>query len=285
MNNYERIQKAINYIEENLDREIDIAEVAVRACFSVPHFYRIFHSLTGHTVKEYIRSRRLSEAARRLKPEGARIIDLSFDYLFGSQEAFTRAFKEYFGITPGAYKEAGAKLALLPALNLAEKYFDTGANELFPDPRIKVLKHLEPMRVASYRAVSASPELEAWDKLLEWAGSHDLLGPDRPYRMFGFDNPTPSKEKAVYGYEVWITVEDDISGSDDITVKTFPGGLYAVTGTTIGDIKDAWNHFNTWLKISKYKSGKHQCLEEHLAPLQKPDQATPLDLYLPLSDK
>lgn len=283
MNSYERIQKAIDYIESNLDGDIILDRAALEACFSLSHFYRMFHALTGHAVKEYIRKRRLSEAARRLVLSDDRLIDICFDYGFDYQESFTRAFKEMFGVPPGKYRKRERPDELLARLDLIEKYFSDGeANTI--DPKIKVLKQIEPLRVASCRVLSETPEKDAFNLIMEWADRNGVLTSPKPYRLFGFDNPGPAKDKKAYGYEFWITVEPGLKESGPVVMKDFAGGLYAVTGTTIENIALAWKNFMIWLEVSRYSHGGHRCLEEHLAISGPPDEKTQIDLYLPLAE-
>jgi AraC family transcriptional regulator len=284
MNCYERIQRSIDYIEDHLTAPMRLEEVAQQACFSLSHYYRMFHALTGHTVKDYIRKRRLSEAAMRLFSSDDKIIDICFDYQFEYQESFTRAFKNAYGLSPATYRQTGLPETLLPRLNLIEEYF-INPDMTIPDPKIKVLKKLSPMRVAYYRAISKTPERDAIDTLLAWADKKGLLIQSSPYRLFGFDNPPPGPENPVYGYEIWMTVSPKVKPSGKIKIKKFPGGHYAVTGTTVAGIQQAWRHFMAWLKISKYTEGTHQCLEEHLSPAGTPEESTQIDLYLPLSPK
>ncbi|MDH4156546.1 MAG: AraC family transcriptional regulator [candidate division Zixibacteria bacterium] len=283
MNSYERIQNAIDYIEENLRQPLGLEAVASRAFFSLSQFYRMFHALTGHTVKDYIRKRRLSEAAHRLVFTDDRIIDICFDYCFEYQESFTRAFSKMFGSAPGSFRKNKELPPLFEQLDLIEHYFAPNEQQAPADPRIKVLKEIPPMRVASCRAVSATPEHDAWRTLMDWADKNGLLAPSRPYRLFGFDNPGPSENCPTHGYEFWITAGPDIDTSKNIEIKEFPGGLYAVTPTTVAGISGAWKHFIAWLKISRYTHGPHQCLEEHLSPAETPNDKTQIDLYLPLT--
>lgn len=284
MNSYERIQNAIDFIEDNLTTPIRLEEVATRACFSLSHFYRMFHALTGHTVKDYIRKRRLSEAAQRLSSGEDKIIDICFDYQFEYQESFTRAFKSVYGISPAAYRQSMSPKPLLPRLDMIEQYF-LSPDMVVSDPKIKVLKQLEPLRVAIYRAIGKSPERTAINTLLKWADEKGISSQSSPYRIFGFDNPPPNPENPVYGYEIWMTVGPEVKPSGGIEIKDFPGGHYAVTGTTVAGIQQAWKHFMAWLKISRYTEGSHQCLEEHLSPAGTPEESTQIDLYLPLSTK
>jgi hypothetical protein len=69
---------------------------------------------------------------------------------------------------------------------------------------------LEPTRVAAALGYGASPEMEAWGKLLAWAESQGLLAEIHKHRFFGFNNPNPSPGSPNYGYEQWMTVDSSI---------------------------------------------------------------------------
>lgn len=88
---------------------------------------------------------------------------------------------------------------------------------------------LEPMTVATARAVSESPERDAWEKLRTWAELHGLFDDIEEHPVFGFNNPNPSPDRRDYGYEYWIRVDPDAAGSGEIEIKEFAGGRYAVT--------------------------------------------------------
>jgi AraC family transcriptional regulator len=105
----ERIQRGVDHIETRLDDAIDLAHVARAAGLSQWHFQRIFKALTGETLKTYIRSRRLARALERLLARDLRILDIALLAGFESQEAFARAFKDAFGLTPQAYRKIGDK--------------------------------------------------------------------------------------------------------------------------------------------------------------------------------
>ena len=106
----EGIQNAIEYIEENLTEELSIREIAEKACVSAFHFQRIFNTLCGFTMGEYIRNRRLSLAAQELARSDAKVIDVAMKYGYYSPDSFTRAFARFHGISPSAAKLRGARL-------------------------------------------------------------------------------------------------------------------------------------------------------------------------------
>lgn len=112
------IQNAIQYIEDNLTKELDIRRIAEKAYISPFHFQRIFSALCGFTVGEYIRSRRLTAAAQELSLSDAKVIDIALKYGYESHDSFTRAFTKFHGISPSAAKEKGAHLRSFAPLKI-----------------------------------------------------------------------------------------------------------------------------------------------------------------------
>lgn len=101
-----RVYKALRYIDLNLFAKIDLDSIAGSSAFSPFHFHRVFSSLIGMSVSEYVRRRRMSEAAQRLLNIEQGILDLALECHYESQEAFTRAFKNMYDITPGQLRKA-----------------------------------------------------------------------------------------------------------------------------------------------------------------------------------
>lgn len=99
-----RFLKSIEYIEANLFERIAPDEIAQIACFSTFHYCRLFKALIGDSVMGYIRKRRLSIAAQRLACEREEIMTVALTCQFESHEAFTRAFKKMFHVTPKEFK-------------------------------------------------------------------------------------------------------------------------------------------------------------------------------------
>lgn len=97
------VQKMQDYIEKNLDGDINMADLARVSCFSPWHSYRLFKSLTGFTPADYIRRLRLSQSATKLRTENRRIVDVAFEMGFGSVDGYTRAFYREFGCNPKEY--------------------------------------------------------------------------------------------------------------------------------------------------------------------------------------
>jgi AraC family transcriptional regulator len=93
-------QKALWFIESHLGDALTLDEIAAIGGVSRFHMVRAFAAATGLSVMRYLRTRRLSEAARALANGAPDILTLALDADYGSHEAFTRAFRDHFGMTP-----------------------------------------------------------------------------------------------------------------------------------------------------------------------------------------
>jgi DNA gyrase inhibitor GyrI len=147
---------------------------------------------------------------------------------------------------------------------------------------VRIVK-LEPIHIASAHALSASPEGEAFEKLVAWAQPKGLTDDLKTHRIFGFNNPSPTPGSPNYGYEFWMVVGPEVEPEGEIKIKDFDGGLYAVTRCTgVENIHPTWQKLVTWLEDSKHQGGSHQWLEEHLSPIGTPMDELVIDLYAPI---
>ncbi|TQV88242.1 AraC family transcriptional regulator [Aliikangiella coralliicola] len=106
-----RMNLAIEFIEDNLDGEIAIDEVAKIAYSSKYHFHRMFYAIFNVTPAEYIRKRKLTKAAAELVSGDERVIDIASKYGYDSPNAFTRAFRKLHGVNPGKVRSSQVKLS------------------------------------------------------------------------------------------------------------------------------------------------------------------------------
>ncbi len=114
-----RMNQAIDYVENNLNQEIDYEEISrIMGCpFSV--FQRSFTQITGISLSEYVRNRKLTCAAYDLQNTNYKIIDIAMKYGYESSDAFSVAFKRMHGVMPAVARKSGAKLAFYCRLTFA----------------------------------------------------------------------------------------------------------------------------------------------------------------------
>jgi AraC family transcriptional regulator len=116
------VGKALWFIEAHLGDDASLADIAGASGISRYQLLRAFGTATGHSVMRYVRARRLSEAARWLAAGAPDILTVALDAGYGSHEAFTRAFRDQFGLTPEAVRERRClnDLPLMEAIRMDE---------------------------------------------------------------------------------------------------------------------------------------------------------------------
>lgn len=112
MNFYvELINETINYIEDNITERLELHDISERFNISHFHFNRMFKTVTGTTLKQYILGRKLTYALEKLKLTRASVIDIAFETGFEYPETFSRAFKKQFGVSPAVCRSEGLTIS------------------------------------------------------------------------------------------------------------------------------------------------------------------------------
>ena len=130
MNFAKRMNLVLDYIEDNLDGEIDDDKIAMISANSKGMFQRIFTMITDMTLSEYVRKRRLTQAAVDIQNTDAKIIDIAVKYEYNSAEYFASAFKSFHGITPTEARLPNAKLQSFHRLIFNPNLTITGGNNM-----------------------------------------------------------------------------------------------------------------------------------------------------------
>jgi AraC family transcriptional regulator len=112
-----RMMSALDLMEAKMEEPLDIAELAKAAYSSPYHFQRMFFMLTGMTVAEYVRKRRMTLAAQELALSGPKVIDVAMKYCYDSPESFSKAFRKLHGISPSDARNPGVQLKAFPRIS------------------------------------------------------------------------------------------------------------------------------------------------------------------------
>ena len=162
------VGKALWYIESHFSADLTLEEIAALGGVSRYHMTRAFGAATGHSIMRYVRGRRLTEAARALSNGAPDILTLAIEAGYGSHEAFTRAFRDQFGVTP---EEVRAQRRL-DNLNLVEPIkMDETPNSRLQPPRFVDGKALLIAGVADRYNCDSSAAIPAqWQRFLPHFG-------------------------------------------------------------------------------------------------------------------
>lgn len=243
----EHIQKALDYIEENLKNDIAVATLASIAGYSEYHFLRIFKETVRLTPADYIRKRRITEIVRCVTREKRPISDIAFEYGFNSKENFTRAFKKEHHILPTEFRAAQNSLKLYERLTLEHSTYDLNAT----------LITLEEFRLVAYESDEEfAPHF--WNKYNANGWSKKLSG-GKVVEDFGACIWNQTKNKL--DYYIGIREADACGDLANTVTLTIPGGVYAVFHTPpatqidfVNTIHRAWDYIGqVWLPKNGYR--------------------------------
>ncbi|WP_434297736.1 AraC family transcriptional regulator [Clostridium sporogenes] len=284
------LNNTLEYIEKNLHTAINIDDIAKVACSSRYHFQRVFHSLTGFTVTQYIKNRRLTLAAEELVSTDIRIIDIALKYGYESPEAFTKAFKRLHGISPSALKKINGKIKAFPKISFqisikgeCEIIYRIVEKEAFKVFGIG----FETTRIndAAYKEIP-----EFINKIFK-DGTHDrinqVLGNSKGSLLYGFhyDFKENGTRKYMMGYEMPRT-----EISDEFTILQVPKLTWAVF-EGYGDMPDnliiqhIWRRiYSEWFPSSGFEQVEGPCIEKNFWANKKHDEYK-CEVWIPVKTK
>jgi AraC family transcriptional regulator len=284
-----RMHRVQEYIDQHLDEPLELATLAGVAHFSSFHFHRLFAAWMGETFGEYLRRRRLEQAALRLVAQPRlSILDVALAVGFGSAEAFTRAFKARFGLSASAWRrrecEQHAKNSnpdqvnsnLSQATYRLHTHDEAQANEIEEFIMKVTLVDRHPTSIAYLRHVGpyGDPIGRFWQQqVYPWMITNKLLGAPR----YGISHDDPNiavPNQLRYDAGVEVSSEFEVSGP---AFKTkLPGGKYASAefqGTS-RQIADSWKTMlRDWLPSSGMQLDSRP-LFEYYPPDSSYDPAT-----------
>src|SRR5437764_10446971 len=103
----QRIDRVIDYLRGNMDRQPKLEDLATVACFSEFHFHRIFSAVSGETLNNFTNRLRLEKAARLLRYSEQSLTDIALDCGFSSSATFSRAFRAGYDTSPSQFRKSG----------------------------------------------------------------------------------------------------------------------------------------------------------------------------------
>jgi AraC family transcriptional regulator len=261
-----RINSVILYINNNLENEMTIDELASIANFSTFHFHRIFKAVTKESLYSYIQRLRLEKiCCAILNHKDISFTQIAFTYGFNSSSNFSRAFKKRFGFTPSEMKKFSLgtngliqlfddtnkiKLKTKKYKQNIDYYIDwinkngTMSIQNFSKKRVAFVMNQGP-----YHKIK-----DAYTKLFKWANSKCLLNDKSSLVSIYYDNPHVTDESKLR-QAASIVVDKSITASGEVGITDVEGGRFAVGrfNLSLCEFELAWEAMFVWLSESGYK--------------------------------
>ena len=274
-----RINRVIDYIRDNLAGDLRLDVLARVARFSPFHFHRVFKSVVGETLNDYIRRVRAQRAAGQLIHNPTlSITEIAVGCGYSSPSAFAREFRRHFGVSASQFRRGGQESLVRFRREMEERGaefvnpLDLGAIRTEMEIEIDV-REMAPMHVAYVRHVGAYKEIgKAFQHLMRWAGPRRRLWtPDTRVLAVYHDNPDLTPVERLRA-EACITVPEGTKTRGDIGTMTIPGGTFAVAHVEIDESQyaEAWDRLICdWMPRSGYQPDERMCFEMYLNDARK----------------
>lgn len=270
-----RILRVLLHIEEHLDGDLSRDRLAAVACFSPFHFHRLFTAFTGETLHKYIRRLRLERALHRLAYSDESVVNVALGAGFETHEAFSRAFRQAFDLSPTELRERASHRDPFLVLQPNRSPAPPPLGDLNMDVRLETL---EPKPIAFLRNVGPYTGVgEKFQQLYAWAGPKGLLGPQSEVLGVYYDNPevTPAEKLRA---DAAVTVAQGTEPEGDIQIGEIAGGDCAIAthkGSYDGLAESYRWLYGVWLPQSGRVPADAPCFERYL---NNPGDTAPDDL-------
>lgn len=263
------LNNAIEYIEENLDSNIEIDEIAKAALTSRYHFQRMFHAVTGFTLAQYIRNRRLTLAGEELTSKDVKVTDVAIKYGYQSLDAFTKAFQRLHGVRPSNAKKGNVRLKAFPKLSFEISI--RGESEL----NYRIVEK-DTFKVFGVDFVTTTADKALYKEIPAfcekiWAdGTHlkinDFLGFSKMNMLHGihYDFKADGSRRYMMG---WETPDKDMPREyKTVDVSSCVWAVFDGKGNSLNRlaISDLWKRiYIEWFPTSGFEQSEGPCIEKY----------------------
>ncbi|MBO4903342.1 MAG: AraC family transcriptional regulator [Lachnospiraceae bacterium] len=252
------VNHAIQYMEDHLTEQISVSDIAAHVNLSVFHFHRAFSMITGLSPAEYLRKRRLSQAAQELVNGDEKVIDIALKYGYETPESFTKAFTRFHGISPMQAKK-GSPVQFMSRYTVRIAIEGGQIMEF-------TIKKLEPMdllvHAKSFHAETSEAEIpKFWDAYYADEAYRKIPG----YLGVCAQTKTDSDE---FEYGIGCNASDVEGVPEGFKVIHIPAYTWAVfkcVGPSPKAIQDMWERiYKEWLPVSDYEIIPDYDIENYL---------------------
>jgi len=279
----QRFFKSIDFMEQHLYDKILVDEIAAASHYSTYHFCRIFKALVGDSPKEYLRKRRLTVAADRLLKEQVGILDLALECQFESQEAFTRAFKSMFQMTPAQFRKANDPFRLLYKDQFSPHMLHYLQNHLSMEPEIIHQSEIKVVGIASQYEDDDFDLCLLWSAFLPYEGKIPNRTQSNAFGIYESYQENESEIRFTYICAVAVANFDQIP--EGMTPRTIPEQTYAkfTHKGPISNLHETLKYiWGSWLPKSKYEYVEKPDFELYPEEFDDSDPENVIYLHIPV---
>ena len=277
------INRVLDYIEDNIDKEINTRVIGQIAYMSEYNFQKMFSILTDIPLGEYIRRRKLSRSLYEICETTHKIIDIAYQYGYESPDSFTKAFKNLFGMTPSTARQYPERLKSYPKLSVSIKI--KGGTEV----NYKVIEKEAFCVVGlkeSYQDLEEGQKKisDFWDRFNASPDEEKLQKRMSAHQKLGFLGLCVPQEGTAYDYVIGV-VTDEKEGEDPFECIEVPSSKWLVfeaKGTLPQSVQTTYKEiYESFFPSSQYKLASTPDFEFYPSGnVQSPDYIT--EIWIPI---
>lgn len=291
MNAKEILSQCVDYIENNIYSKITLDDISQHTGISKYHMHRVFKSLTGEPLMEYVQSRKLTLSIRELVTTNMRIIDIAYDYGFEYEQSYIRAFRKKFGYTPLKVRSDQISLIIQEKINVNDILALDSSVSYKP---FFVFKNKFNLVGIKHKILSKSGDNIAnrYGREFFYNQKNKVKNPVNSNIYFGYADWSGNSEGYIY-YMPSVQVSDLTCIPDGMTAISIPAHKYVVfrlagffspeeiKGRQIGRL--LVNLHKKWIYNSNFKFADTFRFE-YIDIGQSSDNYCELDIYQPIID-
>lgn len=287
----ETIAECIAYVEDNIYRKITLDDIAAHSGLSKYHLHRVFKSLTGESLMEYVQTRKLSASIDELTRTNMRIIDIALEYGFDYEQSYIRAFRKRFGYTPMKVRTEEMSLAIKEKININD--IMSVDNSIIYKPSF-VFKQKFCLAGMQHKIMSKSGDKVAnfYGRDFFYNHRQKITNPVNPHVYFGYTDWSDSNNGYIF-YMPSTQVTDLQHIPEGMQGVSIPAHKYvvfrfvgffrpeAINGRQVGRL--LVHMYSKWIYKSGFKFADTFRFEYIDSTLAKDDYCE-LDIYQPIMD-
>lgn len=294
-----RINKVLDFIEANLDKDLTVRQLADEAAFSAFHFHRIFSFLVGEPLGAYVGRKRIEQAARLLyQNPNLPISEVAEKTGFNSMSVFCRNFKSRFGMSAAGFR-ANPDVVISKNRQLNSKFSQSVADRVAYVCDIQTyknggfmlnqgieIKEMSGLQLLYTRHVGDFHLIgQAYGRLFQWAGARGLLAQPNLKTVTVYHDDPGITEISKVRQSACITISQDVEAEGEFGLMALPQMQCVVGHFEIGptDFQRAWDEVCAWLSESGFQPADGYPYElYHNDHEQHPEKKFIVDICIPV---
>ncbi len=275
-----RINQVVDYIQDHLEEELSLKQLAGVACFSEFHFCRIFKAVMGEPAYQFIRRLRLEKSAELLLTSSTEsITGIALRCGFATSSSFAKSFRKHFGMSASQWRNKSNAFFDRESIPVQIERGHISVNKgspvwTFPKEdsiRQVVIENIPPLKVAYVRNIGPYQGDEIlfqnlYDQLCQWALPRGLITDKTFILNIYHDNPEITEHRKLRVMTA-IPIPNAAHASGSVGVTKLSGGKYGVCRFLLkkDEFREAWDWmFSVWLINSGYERDSQEAFERCL---------------------